>query len=600
MAVRIERPVGPDEKIQPVMGRADRGQDQDDVVVAGRTRPVRHIADPEIANDFAALERQVAERQRLMRTIDPARLQRRMMPAACRAGRILILLAEAKPDRRELQECECRKSKFQISAGVVELTSRCCDAAASPRELRTICTFKRCVVGASLVVLSSPATGLLVPDLFLQKGRDRKGRQNGEGNDHGPWDRHCAARCISGRRRADHPRAKPDHHAAAAWPWLWAAIAGIGIDDIQKKIIQAGGVQYASAVIIIVFGAWFAQVLIQTGIAESVIRSAVELAGDRPLVTAMTITLVTALLFTSMYGVGAAIAIGVIALPIMMGQGIPPHVAAPAFTMGIGAGTFVNLVQFGTFQKLFPGIKYEAPLSDILGGRDVRLHSGGVAAGILLSAQRRRTPDGRRRRCRRRRRPGPQADALLHLYRADLSGAHDHGPEMGDHSNLHPLDRARAGADWRATARSRVIINLFNKTFFDAFPDIATIAALWTICGMIIVAGQTPEVAGALKPIFAPILPHTPLQAAVFFGLLGGIAQHLPRADGGDRHRRGIAGHHSRQQGHPDSVSLLDLARRRRCCKGAWIRPIHGRCGRSGTPRSATGSSSEPPCPSAA
>ena len=66
-------------------------------------------------------------------------------------------------------------------------------------------------------------------------------------------------------------------------------------------------------------------------------------------------------------------------------------------------------------------------------------------------------------------------------------------------------------------------LNLFNKTFFDAFPDIATIAALWTICGMIIVAGQTPEVAGALKPIFAPILPHTPLQAAIFFGVIGGI-----------------------------------------------------------------------------
>ena len=42
----------------------------------------------------------------------------------------------------------------------------------------------------------------------------------------------------------------------------WAVIAGIGIDDIQKKIIQGGGVAYASAVIIIVFGAWFAQVLI--------------------------------------------------------------------------------------------------------------------------------------------------------------------------------------------------------------------------------------------------------------------------------------------------------------------------------------------------
>ena len=142
---------------------------------------------------------------------------------------------------------------------------------------------------------------------------------------------------------------------------VWAGIAGIGINDIQAKILQGGGVAYASAVIIIVFGAWFAQVLIQTGIAESVIRSAVELTGDRPIVTAMTVNLVTALLFTSMYGVGAAIAIGVIALPIMMSQGIPPRVAAPVFTMGVGAGAFVNLVQFGTFEKLFPGIKYENP-----------------------------------------------------------------------------------------------------------------------------------------------------------------------------------------------------------------------------------------------
>jgi Gnt-I system high-affinity gluconate transporter len=75
----------------------------------------------------------------------------------------------------------------------------------------------------------------------------------------------------------------------------------------------------------------------------------------------MTITLVTAVLFTSMYGVGAAIAIGVIALPIMLSQGMPARVAAPAFTMGIGAGTMVNLVQFGTFQKLFPGIQYQSP-----------------------------------------------------------------------------------------------------------------------------------------------------------------------------------------------------------------------------------------------
>jgi Gnt-I system high-affinity gluconate transporter len=302
----------------------------------------------------------------------------------------------------------------------------------------------------------------------------------------------------------------------------WAVIAGIGIDDIQKKIIQGGGVAYASAVIIIVFGAWFAQVLIQTGIAESVIRSAVELAGDRPLVTAMIVTLVTALLFSSMYGVGAAIAIGVIAIPIMLGQGIPPYVAAPAFTMGIGAGTFVNLVQFGTFQKLFPGLKYEAPYltywavgmgvyilaawlleAVYLGNGGVRRMASVDVAGTSEAPVRKRTP--------------------YYTYIVPIVPVL---MIMILKWDIIPTFIVSIVLALVLTGRDRTLqghVNLFNKTFTDAFPDIATIATLWTICGMIIVAGQTPEVAGALKPIFAPILPHTPLQAAIFFGVLGGI-----------------------------------------------------------------------------
>ncbi|MDI4231891.1 hypothetical protein OZ411_03575 [Bradyrhizobium sp. Arg237L] len=301
---------------------------------------------------------------------------------------------------------------------------------------------------------------------------------------------------------------------------LWSAIAGIGIDDIQKKILQAGGVAYASAVIIIVFGAWFAQVLIQTGIAESVIRSAVELAGDRPLVTAMTITLVTALLFTSMYGVGAAIAIGIIALPIMLGQGIPPYIAAPAFTMGIGAGTFINLVQFGTFQKLFPGLKYEAPyLTYWIVGMCVYilaawllefiyLRNGGVRR--LSSIDLADEPAVRRRT--------PYYTYVVPIFPVLMI--------MILKWEIIPTFLVSIVLALVLTGRDRTFqgsINLFNKTFSDAFPDIATMAALWTICGMIIVAGQTPEVANALKPLFGPVLPHTPLQAAIFFGLLGGI-----------------------------------------------------------------------------
>jgi H+/gluconate symporter-like permease len=300
---------------------------------------------------------------------------------------------------------------------------------------------------------------------------------------------------------------------------VWALLAGIGIDDIQAKILQGGGVAYASAVIIIVFGAWFAQVLIQTGIAESVIRSAVELTGDRPVVTAMTINLVTALLFTSMYGVGAAIAIGVIALPIMLSQGIPARVAAPVFSMGIGAGAFVNLVQFGTFQKLFPGIRYEAPwLTYFFIGMVVyiliawlmiwfSLRKSGVrhaaSTDTAAAAPRKRTP---------------YFTYLVPLFPVFMI--------MVLKWQIIPTFLLSIVLALVLTAKGRsfqATLNLFNKTFYDAFPDIATIAALWTICGMIIVAGQMPQIAGALRPIFDPVLPHTTLQAAVFFALLGGI-----------------------------------------------------------------------------
>jgi hypothetical protein len=66
----------------------------------------------------------------------------------------------------------------------------------------------------------------------------------------------------------------------------------------------------------------------------------------------------------------------------------------------------------------------------------------------------------------------------------------------------------------------RESVDLFHRTFYDAFPDIATIAALWIICGMLIIAGQLPEVQRALNPVFGPLLPSSRLGVAVFFAAL--------------------------------------------------------------------------------
>jgi H+/gluconate symporter-like permease len=308
---------------------------------------------------------------------------------------------------------------------------------------------------------------------------------------------------------------------------LWAILAGVPLKgeagkDILSGVLEKGGTAYASAIVIIVFGAWFGQILVKTHIAENIIRSAIELAGDRPVVVAMVVSIVTGLLFTSIYGVGAAIAIGVIALPIMMSMGIPPWVAAPAFTMAIGAGNYVNLVEFNIFKPMFPGIVYAQPyLTFYFTGWAVYL-----AAACAMS-----------------------------FYQLKVRGVRKFSA-----ANLAPAAPPRVKIPWYAYISPiipvflvivfkwsmipafllgivyalisthfgrpslRESVDLFHRAFYDAFPDIATIAALWIICGMLIVGGQLPQVQKVLSPVFMPFLPKTPVMLSIFFAALAPLA----------------------------------------------------------------------------
>ena len=90
---------------------------------------------------------------------------------------------------------------------------------------------------------------------------------------------------------------------------VWAVIAGISVQDIQSKILQGGGVQYASAVIIIVFGHWLAMLAwgipVPFGVAATVMP-AVVIAGVLPISPAGLGTIQAALVyFFSDYAAGA-------------------------------------------------------------------------------------------------------------------------------------------------------------------------------------------------------------------------------------------------------------------------------------------------------
>lgn len=134
---------------------------------------------------------------------------------------------------------------------------------------------------------------------------------------------------------------------------LWAVLGGYNFNEVITNVFQGTIENYAGTIMTIVFGAWFAQVIVQTGIASSLIRSAVELGGDKPGIVVTLIMIVVGFLFTSMFGVGPTIAVGVIVLPIMMSMGISTRIAVAALTIPVGLASGINIAQYQVVSAFF-------------------------------------------------------------------------------------------------------------------------------------------------------------------------------------------------------------------------------------------------------
>lgn len=120
-----------------------------------------------------------------------------------------------------------------------------------------------------------------------------------------------------------------------------------GLVTVLNKIYQLGTEGWGVTLVNVLWGAWFGRVLMETGIASTMIRKTVELGGDRPIITVFLLNIVTAIIFTAMMGAGSVIAIGVIVLPILMSLGIPKAIALFTFMASISAGMYINpVIQF--------------------------------------------------------------------------------------------------------------------------------------------------------------------------------------------------------------------------------------------------------------
>ncbi len=135
-----------------------------------------------------------------------------------------------------------------------------------------------------------------------------------------------------------------------------SAMEGKSIIDVLTYVYSDGPAGYAKSILVnVFFGAFFGRVLVDTGIAATLIRKVVELGGDKPRITMALLCVVTAVIFMSMTGIGPVISIAVIVLPIMLSLGIPSPVALFSFMGSIMAGIFGNIVNFKQYQTIYAG-----------------------------------------------------------------------------------------------------------------------------------------------------------------------------------------------------------------------------------------------------
>lgn len=121
-----------------------------------------------------------------------------------------------------------------------------------------------------------------------------------------------------------------------------AVIGGIPPADILSDVLSKGATKLNGAYTTTMFGAVLAELLNKQGIAKSLIRWVAEFSGDNPYLLGIIMTAVTAVLFSTLGGLGAVIMVGTVALPVMLSIGIPAIVAGALYLFGISLGGMFN------------------------------------------------------------------------------------------------------------------------------------------------------------------------------------------------------------------------------------------------------------------
>lgn len=291
--------------------------------------------------------------------------------------------------------------------------------------------------------------------------------------------------------------------------------------DALNKVFQAGPESWGATLVNVVFGAWFGRVLMKTGIASTLIKTTTELGGDKPQITCILLCIVTTACFSSIFGAGAVVAIGVIVLPIFLSLGIPKAVATVSFMMSVGAGMFLNPVLYQQYSAFFLGedgkTEYTYEMHTSWGIFALLIQVAVVIVMVLLLTRKKKvhtwaatTPAETRIR-RGENAPGIALIApiipviLLIVFKVPIILGFIFG-------SLYAYITCKCIKGWAQTAR------MINKDFFDGVVDTAPLV------GFLLVLPMFNKSAELCVPYFnallGNIIPHSAFVISIAFAIL--------------------------------------------------------------------------------
>jgi Na+/H+ antiporter NhaD/arsenite permease-like protein len=152
--------------------------------------------------------------------------------------------------------------------------------------------------------------------------------------------------------------------AVVALPLMAIAIALVARVSWQglATIISSGSLKLHATYTTAILGAVLAEIIAKAGVAETMVRIAAELGGDRPRVLSLLLTAVVALLFTTLGGLGAVIMVATIVFPVLLALGVPQLAAAGLFLLGMSLGGILNMTNWQLYRQAL-GLSTGAVLS---------------------------------------------------------------------------------------------------------------------------------------------------------------------------------------------------------------------------------------------